>query len=174
MRDPLSQREHQSTRTVLRVVGPILLLAGVTCLVIGTANLFTSRGAPTLFWLNFVGLPLIFVGIVMTFSGFMGKVTRYMGREQGPAVSHTFNEIAKGTQPGVRDTFRAIREGLAGEADASSRACPACGTTNDADARFCDDCGGSMPVARDCHSCGEPNDATARFCDACGEALEPA
>lgn len=51
----------------------------------------------------------------------------------------------------------------------SGKACAACGTTNEDDARFCEGCGASL--ARTCGSCGAEASATARFCRACGTPL---
>jgi len=44
--------------------------------------------------------------------------------------------------------------------------CPSCQTVNDADGRFCKECG--SPLARACPSCGRPADADAKFCAGCG------
>jgi len=59
--------------------------------------------------------------------------------------------------------------------------CPACGKMNDADAKFCDQCGAKMPdsVAYKvdpgetvkCPSCGKMNDTDAKWCDQCGVKL---
>lgn len=49
------------------------------------------------------------------------------------------------------------------------RACQTCGTANEADARFCEGCGG--PLDRRCDACGTPASASARFCRSCGAAL---
>ncbi len=50
------------------------------------------------------------------------------------------------------------------------RACAACGTTNEEDARFCEGCGGAL--GRACATCGVEANATARFCRACGATLD--
>ena len=53
--------------------------------------------------------------------------------------------------------------------------CPACGTGNDFDARFCEQCGTSLAAA--CPSCGAPVTPGKLFCKSCGSALsspEPA
>ncbi|WP_099039589.1 AAA family ATPase [Mycobacterium neglectum] len=52
----------------------------------------------------------------------------------------------------------------------SRRACASCGTTNEEDARFCEDCG--APLARICATCGVEATATARFCRGCGAPLD--
>jgi len=44
--------------------------------------------------------------------------------------------------------------------------CPSCATVNDADSRFCKECG--TPLAPTCPSCGRPADADAKFCAGCG------
>ena len=50
--------------------------------------------------------------------------------------------------------------------------CPACGTQNDPDARFCKACGGLAQPQRatslTCEHCGTTNDLDARFCKQCG------
>jgi class 3 adenylate cyclase/tetratricopeptide (TPR) repeat protein len=48
--------------------------------------------------------------------------------------------------------------------------CPTCSTANDADQRFCTNCGASLAQA--CPVCGTVNAPTARFCGACGSPLE--
>lgn len=51
----------------------------------------------------------------------------------------------------------------------STRACTACGTPNEADARFCEGCGTALE--RTCGACGVAVSATARFCKGCGSPL---
>ncbi|MCC7387784.1 MAG: zinc ribbon domain-containing protein [Phycisphaerales bacterium] len=159
---------HTKVRALLRVLGPIVLAAGLLCAVaafVSFARAFGGSGPPRLFWLGFVGLPLIFVGGVLCKYGFMGAVSRYAAGEQAPVAADTLNYLAEETRPGVRAGASAVREGLRGE----GRACPACGERNDGEARFCDACG--KPLARGCPACEAQNDADARFCDACGAAL---
>jgi len=48
--------------------------------------------------------------------------------------------------------------------------CPACGSNNPAEAKFCDQCAAAMPTA--CQSCGRVNRAGAKFCAACSSPLE--
>lgn len=60
--------------------------------------------------------------------------------------------------------------------------CPHCGSGNDPDAQFCDQCGGPMPGGQPytrmadetvrCPDCGKMNETDARFCDQCGAQLQ--
>jgi class 3 adenylate cyclase/tetratricopeptide (TPR) repeat protein len=50
--------------------------------------------------------------------------------------------------------------------------CPACGRENDADQRFCTNCGGSLLQA--CPTCSATNLPGAKFCGNCGNTLTPA
>ncbi len=50
--------------------------------------------------------------------------------------------------------------------------CPACGTQNEPNRKFCGECG--SPLARGCPSCGAPNPPTVKFCGECGAALSDA
>jgi class 3 adenylate cyclase/tetratricopeptide (TPR) repeat protein len=52
---------------------------------------------------------------------------------------------------------------------AESVLCPACGTANEGDRKFCGECG--SPLAQTCPSCGTPNPPTVKFCGECGTAL---
>jgi len=47
--------------------------------------------------------------------------------------------------------------------------CPACGTENELDRKFCGECGTAL--ARACPSCGTPNAPAVKFCGECGTAL---
>ncbi len=47
--------------------------------------------------------------------------------------------------------------------------CPACGSGNESDRKFCGECG--SPLARACPSCGTVNAATVKFCGECGTVL---
>jgi class 3 adenylate cyclase/tetratricopeptide (TPR) repeat protein len=47
--------------------------------------------------------------------------------------------------------------------------CPACGTPNEGDRKFCGECGTAL--AQTCPSCGTPNPPTVKFCGECGAAL---
>src|SRR5436190_23794435 len=55
----------------------------------------------------------------------------------------------------------------------ATRACPACGRANPADAAFCGGCGTNM-AARTCARCGRTALPGDRFCGGCGEPLEQA
>ena len=47
--------------------------------------------------------------------------------------------------------------------------CPACGTENELDRKFCGECGTAL--VRACPSCGTPNAPAVKFCGECGTAL---
>ena len=50
--------------------------------------------------------------------------------------------------------------------------CGACGTENDADRKFCMECGAALALA--CPACGAANPPTSKFCGECGTALATA
>lgn len=53
-------------------------------------------------------------------------------------------------------------------------ACPACGQSNPAAAKFCANCGGKMvPAGSVCPNCGKPVTPGAKFCMECGTRLGP-
>ena len=142
--------EQRSNRSFLRVAGPVAIVIGLVLTIVGMGSFFSAFGSaemPSNFWMAFIGLPLIVIGATMTGIGYLGAATRY---------------VAGQVTPTIRDTLGAL--GVTAAA-----ACPSCGATNDADARFCDSCG--KPLSVQCDSCGATNDADARFCDGCAAAL---
>lgn len=177
---------HSQARGCLRVVGPIVLIAGVALTVTGFISFFSAFGGdepPRYFWCAFLGMPVGFVGLVLTNFAYMGKVARYAAGEAAPVVKDTFNYMADGTSDGLKKVGTAIgaglgagfREGMGGPAAGAEPAekvrCHKCNNLNDADARFCDQCGATLSKTLPCPSCGELNDADARFCDNCGRPL---
>ena len=53
---------------------------------------------------------------------------------------------------------------------ADATPCPACGTENERDRKFCGECGTAL--ARACPSCGTPNAPAVKFCGECGTPLD--
>ena len=62
--------QHREARSVLRVIGPVIALAGLVLTIIGIGSFFSSfgsfGGSPRYFWCAFLGLPLLAVGSGIT------------------------------------------------------------------------------------------------------------
>ena len=148
--DPSLQDQH-AWRSALRILGPILLAAGLLMTAVAMIDFFGSMNSfamPTNFWMAFVGLPLIAVGASITKLAYLGPASRYVAGELAPTL---------------RDTLGALGAG------SGELVCPACGGRSAAEARFCDDCG--APMVRTCAVCHAGNAADATFCDRCGTEL---
>ena len=137
----------------MRVGGPVLLVIGLIFTIGGMASFFSAfgnpaAGAPSNFWMAFIGLPLVAVGISLIRAGYLGAASRYVAGEVTPTIHDTLGALGLGE---------------------TRTLCASCGAENDANARFCDGCG--KPLRRTCASCGAENDANAKFCDGCGHPL---
>lgn len=167
---------HKGIRNVLRIVGPIIALAGLIFIVVGVVSLIRSAGSfgpPKYAWCMFVGMPLLFVGGVLTSVAYMGKFLRYHAQEMAPVAKDTFNYMADGTKDGVKTMATALGQGLAEGGFASSAPetqvrCHKCNALNEPDAKFCGQCGQAMAKSKPCPQCQEMNDPDAKFCDNCG------
>jgi ribosomal protein L40E len=172
---------HNDVRKTLRVVGPVVALAGLGFIIVDLVDFFHafggSGGEPKLFWCGFVGIPLLFVGAVLTSYGYMGKVMRYVAEETAPVGKDTFNYLADGTREGIKTMAGAIggglREGGLGGGAQTMVRCHKCSALAPADAKFCSQCGHALGKTKSCPQCQELNDPDARFCDHCGHAFEP-
>jgi hypothetical protein len=169
---------HGKKRKWLRFVGPVFLGLGVIC----TSTAFidfvlavNGRGEPKLFWMAFIGMPMMFFGFVLTSAGFMGAAHRYVANETAPVAKDTLNYMADGTKEGIQTIATAvgtgIRTGMSGQAAPQVR-CHKCNHANDAHARFCQQCGTPLGKSIPCPSCDELNDPDAKFCDECGQPLQ--
>jgi len=120
----LQQPGQSSIRTVLRIAGPLFLLAGVVCLIIAIAGIFSGSngfGPPRLFWLAFVGIPLLFVGTVLTMYGFMGAVARFAAGEVAPVAADSAKYVAVETKGAVETVAKAAAKGVVEGIDAGRR-----------------------------------------------------
>jgi len=166
---------HGGKRGALRVIGPCIVLVGLTFVAIGLVSFFSAFGGggpPKYFWCAFIGLPMTFVGGIICALGFMGAVGRYVAGETAPVGKDVINYTADGTKGAVRTMAAAMGEGLRAGANAAAagvQQCPGCSEANDAGTKFCKSCG--KPLARACGACGEANGPDAKFCDNCGGQL---
>jgi len=152
---------HDRFRDTCRVLGPLLAILGLALFAIAIGDFFSGFGdfdhGPGLFWLAFLGVPLMGVGFLLTMIGFFGAAARYVAEETRGSVETLVQAAAGGVRPEPQD----------------ERRCRKCGEVNDAGARFCKSCGTALQQSVRCPSCEELNEADARFCDACGARLDP-
>jgi len=137
--------QHSSTRQLLRTLGPTVVGIGLLLIIVGMVDFFSVFGSmesPHLFWCVFLGMPVLFVGVVMCQFAFFGAVARYISGEAAPVQKDTFNYLADGTKEGVKTVAQAIGEGLS--AAHAGVHCGQCNHSNDADARFCKNCGAPL------------------------------
>jgi hypothetical protein len=166
--------QHKQKRETLRMVGPLVLGAGIIFTLIGLGSFFSSFGTfefPRYFWCAFIGLPLIGVGISICRFAFLGAVSRYVADEVAPVGKDVVNYMADGTKDAIRDVASAVGEGLRGGASANPQRvvrCHKCNADNQVSANFCQGCGASLAKTKPCAACGESNDPDAKFCDNCG------
>lgn len=156
----MNNEQHLKIKKTLKVAGVIVLAAGLVLTLTGFVNFFSSASSgemPTLFWCSFLGLPMLAAGLTMLLWGFRRELVQYTKNEVTPVAGEALADLT----PAVADMARAAR--------ADTVACPGCGTKNDADAKFCSECG--APLAAVCKACGATNDTGAKFCSNCGKPL---
>jgi hypothetical protein len=185
--NPQRDPSHQAVRSFLRLVGPLMILAGLILTIIGFSSFFSNfnsfpsgsgphftepGGMASRFWCAFVGIPLLAAGIGLTKFAFLGAAARYVSNEVSPVAKDTASYLLKGTKGAVREVAAAVADGIragsAGEPGAAGLRCPRCGGANGDDASFCKACGATLVKAKACLQCGRSNDGDARFCNGCG------
>ena len=136
------------TRTTLRVLGVVLLLAG---LVIGGLGLrdfiaeFDSMdGGPGSILRMAAGGFLCVVGLGALSAGTIGAQSRYAAGETMPTLKQSAAYLSDGE--GIMGVGRTVDDGSPGTSGTAATGpfCRSCGVRNDEDARFCDGCGASL------------------------------
>ncbi len=157
------QKKHNKTKLILKITGIIVSAAGLVLAATGIGNTIASGGYPRLFWLAILGLPMLAFGLMITLTAFRREIANYSAREAAPVV----NEMSEAISPAIQAVTKAAKKGT--QTENAGALCPACGAQNDADAKFCDNCGKALK--KECPGCGTQNDADAKFCDNCGTPL---
>ena len=156
------KQKHQRTKLTLKICGIVAIVVGLACAVAGMVDFFkafNSEGEymPKLFFLCFIGLPLVGVGAACLAFALRGNIARYVKNENMPVVK----EIGREITPTVRDIANAVLD--------DNNVCPYCGTSNDGNAKYCKKCG--KAIAKVCPSCGQTVDGDSDFCNHCGKKI---
>lgn len=174
--DKYNLNEHPKAKKVLRTFGPIILIVGIILLVASLVDFFSVDmwNPPTLSFLPFIAMPLMFIGSVMTMLGYMGSMARYQASQIAPVAKDVTNYMLDGTRDSISQTIgsvvREIRGTPSPEAKKEVRKpCPFCGEVPNHTAVFCDRCGRAL--TKPCPKCNHANDGDASFCEKCGTRL---
>ena len=155
---------HRQVKLLLRTIGIILLVGGLTLTVIGFMNFGNFEN--NLFMLVMLGIPCIGLGIGLTVFSFTQSISRYIKNEHAPIV----NELAEDITPAIRSFAKATKDGFTGN---PPRVCAKCGNQLDTDDAFCSNCGQDITVQNKfCSKCGAGIETDDKFCSKCGAPLE--
>lgn len=164
--DKKGLQENPELRKKLRIIGFVLVIVGGICDAIAIIDFFSAFGSfnrPTLFWLFFIGMPLLFAGGVCLSYGYMGSVARYTSSEIAPVAKDTINYMVEGT----KDSFAGMVQEFRGE---KVIICTKCHKKNLHNDKYCDNCGNRLN--KECLSCHSLNNSDASFCNNCGHKLD--
>lgn len=127
--------KHQKIKNRLKIIGFIVLAAGLACTITGMVDLFVTAanasGMPKLFFLTFIGVPMLGAGGWLLGFAFRREIMTYVKNESVPVINEAGKEIA----PAVKD----IAEAAKSETKKTVK-CD-CGAENPENAKFCNSCG---------------------------------
>ena len=120
-------------RTLLRILGVVLLIGGAATSIWGFISFVDAEDFPGAWTVvAFVGgFMVAAVGLMFMQWGFLGAAARYGAGETMPVVKDSAEYLSDG-------------EGVLGIGRTSGPFCTRCGVRNDGDARFCDGCGARL------------------------------
>lgn len=130
-------KENIKLRTVMTILGAIILIVGIFLLISATASFF--QGDPSNFHLAFIGMPLIFVGIVILGSFNSGRLLRFQAKQQAPVKKDVTKYMLDETGDDIAKVIQKSRA-----TDVGKRTCLSCGYINPSTNKFCGDCGNKM------------------------------
>ncbi|MFG0307117.1 MAG: hypothetical protein ACF8Q5_12975 [Phycisphaerales bacterium JB040] len=145
--------KYENVRRVLRRVGFVALGLGILCWVLAISDFMISfmqmaRGdgdrVPMLFFLGFIGGPLIPVGLAALVIGYSKEIIEFcVGTFSSATGGKTSGDRPSdgAAHPGVRASGSPESDGTEHDAHITSNICVSCAGTNPADALFCQSCG---------------------------------
>ena len=159
----MARDKHARNKLILKIVGLLLLAVGLTLIIWGFVDFFSSfgDGSPSKFCMFAPGFPCMGIGLALTMIGFKREITGYMKNEAMPVI----NEASQELRPAVRAVAGAAMEGFR-----PGTKCTACGADNPKDNKFCSECG--APLTQACPACGAKLEGDDRFCGNCGAPLQ--
>lgn len=160
-------KQHEETKKKVKIIGAVCLGVGVLCTIIGFVDFFSTiihgDGFLRLFFLLFIGFPLLAVGGSMLAFGFRSEILRYQKNESVPIFKEAGDELT----PTIKNIATACREKNTA-VSASSIKCT-CGTMNALGNRFCKNCGKELTLV--CPQCGATVTVDCKFCTQCGSRI---
>lgn len=158
-------KKHENIKNKLKIAGFIFLAAGIALSVAAFVNFFKTAfnggGQPKLFFLFFIGFPLLGLGGAILGFAFQREVINYTKNEGMPVIK----EVVKEAVATVNDADK--------ESDSENGrnvAVCECGQVNKSDNNYCSKCG--KPLRKTCKFCGEEVEASSKFCPKCGKPIE--
>lgn len=127
-------KDYSKAKKLFRTLGFVFLPIGLLLAIIGFIDFFMSFNSatpPHLFFCLFIGMPLIFIGIVFLIFGFMKELNSFAASQSAPVHKDVVNYMLDGTREELSKTINASNKII----------CPNCKCENDADAKFCKNCG---------------------------------
>lgn len=156
-------KDNPKARKVFRILGLTLTLIGGLCLLIGLVDFF-SNSFPSIFWINFLGMFILFPGLVCLGFGYQGAVARYQAGEIAPIAKDATNYMLDGTREELVKTINQVTN------NKKKIYCPYCQEDLEVDSNFCNHCGHKLVIT--CSNCNTDNDSDSRYCKRCGNKLE--
>lgn len=172
------ENKYNGTARTLRIIGWPILIIGILCMGAGMASFFvgmTNQEMPQLFFLCFIGAPVMMGGIVCLSLGYRKKMGEFMATQTAPVAKDFTNYMLDNTSDSLANTFGKISAAVNKNKPNSqvegvtANTCAKCGHVNPADSKFCAKCG--APLVKKCPHCGADNDDGAKFCNNCGKEL---
>ncbi len=183
---------------LLLVFGAIFTIIGLILLIVGFTNfgktdldnpqgMFSSgTSSMGMFiaggFLLMLGIAGVSYGVYLTFFAHAREILSYGASTIVPVAGEAINYVADNVSPSVNKAVggfaESISSGIAGgiakgKASANKKVkCPKCGNLNDAEDKFCGNCGVKFVVDRHCTQCGEKLEENDKFCGNCGAKVE--
>ena len=152
---------HEEKKKKVKRIGKILLVIGGILSIIGIGSFFmafTDGGFPSLFFLAFIGFPLLGFGGMLTSVGYKREIGKYMKDESMPIIKEAYDDL----HPEIKDMVSMFK------GEDNEIKCYYCGTLNNYNAKFCKNCGREINEIR-CPHCGSLIDVDSKYCSSCGK-----
>ncbi|NCA67364.1 MAG: hypothetical protein EOM87_04805, partial [Clostridia bacterium] len=94
----------ENKKKKFKVIGFALVIIGGLLMATSMIEFFMKFGTfqmPRLFFLGFIGIPMLGVGSMILKFAYMGKIARYTSNEVSPVIKDTANYLLEGTRDSI-------------------------------------------------------------------------
>lgn len=111
----LNEEQYKKNKKKLSLIGILMLCVGLPLAIIGFATTFIMHSENNLFFLMFLGMPMIFIGFFLIMTSHMREISAFTAQQQMPIAKEGIEKISPAMGTAAKEIAKGVKEGLKDE-----------------------------------------------------------